>query len=377
MSKPVTIGFPRMHLEPGERRDFLPELMSHLVKDDAQVYLEHGYGSGMGLQEKDYLQIAPGVQFVSNEEAYAQDVVVVLRYPGDEKLRSIRPGACLMTMVHYPTRPYRVEYLRSLGIEAISLDSLKDDVGKRLVENLRAVGWNGVDIGFQVLRSIYPPPGIEDPNRLPVKVTVMGVGAVGMFAIQAAIRYGNQDYWRKMALSGVTGVQVTAVDYDLTNHPNIMHQIVKYTDILVDATQRVDTSQPIIPNEWIGSMRAHAILVDLSVDPYDVHADPPSVKGIEGIPQGNLDQYIFTPDDPIYETLPPGVRTENRRHAVSCYSWPGIYPDDCMQVYGNQLRPILQTIVNRKGVPNLQSQVTYFERAIHRARLSYWNPDLH
>jgi len=371
MAQPVTIGFPRMHLEPGERRDFLPDMMQQLVKDGAQVFVEHGCGSGMGLQESDYTN----VQFVDNEEAYRKDVVVVLRYPGDDKLRLMHPGACLISMLHYPTRPNRVEYMRSLGIEAISLDSLKDDVGRRLVENLRAVGWNGVDIAFQVLRSIYPAPGLEDPNRLPVKVTVMGAGAVGMFAIQAAIRYGNQDYWQKMAHAGVTGVQVTAVDYDLTNHPHIMQQIIKYTDILVDATQRVDTSVPIIPNEWVGLMRPHAVLVDLSVDPYDISTDPPSVKGIEGIPQGNLDQYIFPPTDPIYDTLPPIVRTENRRHAVSCYSWPGIYPKECMQVYGHQLLPILQTIIQMKGMTNLTPHDSFFERAIHRAKLSQWQPN--
>ncbi|HMN62631.1 MAG TPA: hypothetical protein PJ988_19860, partial [Anaerolinea sp.] len=71
MAQPVTIGFPRMHLEPGERRDFLPDTLKQLVKDGAQVFVEHGCGSGMGLQDSDY----HGVTFVDNEEAYAKDIV--------------------------------------------------------------------------------------------------------------------------------------------------------------------------------------------------------------------------------------------------------------------------------------------------------------
>lgn len=374
MTRAISFGFPRMHLEQGEKRDFLPALIGHLDRHGVEVYLERGYGAGLDLDEEDYRRAAPHVQFVSNEEAYQQDFVVVMRYPGDDAVRRLRPGACLIAMLHYPTRPKRVDFLRSLGIEAISLDSIKDDVGRRMVENLRAVGWNGMEAAFKVLHDIYPAPGIGDPARNPIKVTVMGAGAVGMYAIQAAIRYGNEETWQRMAAIGATGVQVTAVDYDLTNHPAIMQQIVKYTDILVDATQRTDPSKPIIPNDWIGLMRAHAILVDLSVDPYDLTVEPPLVKGIEGIPQGNLDQYIFAPDDPAYDALPATVKKDHRRHAISCYSWPGIHPKECMEIYGAQLSPILRTLAESEGIENIKAHGTYFHRAIRRALLSEWAP---
>ena len=73
------------------------------------------------------------------------------------------------------------------------------------------------------------------------------------------------------------------------------------------------------------------------------------VKGIEGIPQGNLDQYIFRPDDPAYEQMPECVKAKNRRFAISCYSWPGIHPVECMRVYGRQLRPLMRTLIERAG----------------------------
>jgi alanine dehydrogenase len=324
----------------------------------------------MGYTEADYLALAPGARFTSLEETLRQDIVLVLRYPGDWAARALRPGACLISMLHFPTRPGRVALLKEAGLEAISLDSIKDDVGRRLIENLRSVAWNGVEVAFGVLKDHYPAPGLEDPNRNPIKVTVMGAGAVGMLAIQAAIRYGNEQTWRRMASLGATGVQVTAVDYDLTNHPGILQQILKYTDILVDATQRADTSSPVIRNEWIGLMRPYAVLLDLSVDPYDCAGEARSVKGIEGIPQGNLDQYIFLPDDPAYGAIPDCVPTKERRLAVSCYSWPGIYPRECMDLYGKQLAPLLNEIARQKGVGNIDPQGSFFQRALGRAMLS-------
>jgi alanine dehydrogenase len=119
-------------------------------------------------------------------------------------------------------------------------------------------------------------------------------------------------------------------------------------------------------------MPEHAVLVDLSVDPYDCSANPIEVKGIEGMPQGNLDQYVFMPNDIIYDRIPKCVSVKHRRHAVSCYSWPGIHPRQCMALYGAQIRPILRAIIDRGGVQNINSHGRYFERAIGRALLSQW-----
>lgn len=364
------IGLPRMRLEPGERRDFLPSFVGELERHSARVYLEEGYGAGMGFKPEDYLRAAPHAQFVSHTAAFEQDYVLILRCPHDEELRLMRPGACLLSMLHYPTRPQRTEFVRALGLEAISLDSIKDDTGRRLVENLRAVAWNGMEVAFKTLRGLYPAPGFDSPQRPPLRVLLLGAGAVGMFVMQAATRYGNDKLRAELAARGVPGVRVTAVDYDLTPHANVMRDLLRDTDILVDATQRPDTSRPVIPNAWLAHLPLHAVLLDLSVDPYDCATQPAFVKGIEGIPQGNLDQYVFAPDDIAYEQLPSCVDTRQRRYTVSCYSWPGVYPEPCMEVYGKQLQPIMRTLIERGGAAKINPAGKFFERAIARAQLS-------
>ena len=371
MQKNITFGLARMHVEFGEKRDFLPEFVARLERMGAKVFLEYGYGSAMGFSEADYRAIAPNVTFTSHAEIYQQDYVLVLRCPLEKDLRLLKPGACIISMMHYPTRPARVELLRSLGVESISLDSIKDDVGRRMVENLHSVAWNGLEVAFRVLQRLYPAPGLESPARGPVHVTVMGVGAVGVHAVQAASRYGDMALWRGLARSGVPGVQVTAIDYDLTYNESVMRDLLARTDILVDATQRPDPSKVVIPNQWIAWMPEHAVLLDLSVDPYSCTTDTPrEVKGIEGMPQGNLDQYVFGPDDPAFERVPACVSTENRRYSVSCYSWPGIHPKECMQLYGDQIRPLLRTLIEKGGVQNINSKGKFMERALSRAMLS-------
>lgn len=368
----VSIGFPRMHLEPGERRDFLPEFISRLFEFGSKIIIETGYGAGIGFSHLDYLEAAEDCSIANKEQVYCQDCVLVLRYPGDELVRLMNPGSILISMLHYPTRPQRVEFLRESGIKAISLDTIKDDSGRRLVENLASVAWNGLKVSFDVLRKTYPDPGLQDADRPPVEVTLLGAGAVGKHVIQAAVSYGDEKLRSRLFSAGVPGVQVTVIDYDLTNHATEMEKILSRTDILVDATQRSDPSQPVIPNDWLAWLPAHAVITDLAVDPYLLDSSPPIVRGIEGIPQGNLDKYIFYPDDPDWDlNIPASIPSNNRRIVVTCYSWPGIFPKACMQHYGQQLEPLMKRLIT-KGYDQISPLGDYFERALYRGTLQAW-----
>jgi alanine dehydrogenase len=369
MTDRPTIGLARMQHEFGEKRDFLPPFVARLGRAGAKVILEYGYGSAVDFTEEDYIKVCDDVAFASRDEIFRQDFLLVLRCPSDADLRTLRPGSCIISMLHFPTRPQRVELLRELGVHAVSLDSIKDDVGRRLVEQLRTVAWNGVEVAFRVLLRTYPAPGVESPNRAPIHVAVMGVGAVGMHAVQAASRYGDMALWESLARRGVPGIVVEAIEHDLTSNEKSMRDILSRTDILVDATQRPDASKPVIPNSWIAWLPKHAVLLDLSVDPYVCDVDKPTVKGIEGIPSGNLDQYVFAPDDPAFERIPECISTENRRYSVSCYSWPGIHPRQCMEHYGKQIRPLIRTLIERGGVENINPKGKFFERALSRALL--------
>ena len=82
---------------------------------------------------------------------------------------------------------------------------------------------------------------------------------------------------------------------------------------------------------------------------------------------------MFPPDDPSWdEAVPGGVPHEHRRMTVSCYSWPGVHPRACMEVYGGQLAPLLETLVERGGMSGIRPDGDYHERALARGSLRYW-----
>ena len=366
-----TLGLPRMHMEAGDRRDFLPDLVAAADRAGAgSIVLEHGYGEGMGLAADDYRAVSPKVRFADYEEVLTSDVVAVIRCPSESAVRSIPEDSLLVTMLHYATRPERTRLIADAGLRAISLDAVTDDLGRRLVEYLEAVAWNGVRLAFVEVARTHP--FFAHPSRRPLHVTCLGAGAVGGHAVRAATRYGDPGLREELAAKDVPGVEVTVVDFDLTRHKDYLLSRLEATDLLIDATQRLDPTRPVVPNPWIAALPEDAVILDLAVDPYDFRVDPPRTKGIEGIPHGNLDRYVFPVDDPAWDELDHGIDTRERRLALSCYAWPGIDPIDCMQVYGRQIEPVLAVALRRPvddldpGSPDL------YERAVARAELRRW-----
>jgi alanine dehydrogenase len=372
---PQTIGFPRMKKESGEKRVFLPEFIQYLTTLGVMVYLEEGYGSRSGYTFDDYRQGNEAVYMCTGVEAFQQDVVIVLRSPLREEFSILKRGGCLVSMLHYPTRPVRVQILKDLGVQAISLDSIVNEQNIRLVENMKAVAWNGLEAAFDVLEKCWP--NLVRPDQEPIQVLILGTGMVGKHAVDAATKLGNIERNNQHIQNGGPGVLALAVGRNITSHAGQMEKLFRQCDVLVDASQRRDPTRPIVPNEWLRWLPEHAVIADLAVDPYTLDADPPVVRGVEGIPQGNLDQYIFMPDDPAWDrTVPEGVASQNRRAVVTCYSWPGIHPEACMRHYALQMEPLMNVLI-AKGYDHLSLNGDYFERALYRATLKAWLQTAH
>jgi len=370
MTIPKSIGFPRMRNEAGEKRVFLPEFIQFIASMGVKVYVEEGYGSRSGFTFEDYKRASPNVFMCSRKDAFQKDVSLILRSPKPEEFQLVKRGTILISMLHYPTRPKRIARLKEMGINSISLDSIADDKNLRMVENMKAVAWNGLEAAFDWLEKDWK--GLVRPDKKPINVLILGTGMVGKHAIEAATKLGNVERNNDHIASNGPGAVALSIGRNIASNASTMKSLMKQADILVDATQRRDTTKPVVPNAWIGWLPKHAVIVDLAVDPYTLDADPPVVRGVEGIPQGSLDQYIFPADDPKWDKLiPESIPSNHRRTTVTCYSWPGVHPEACMMHYAQQLEPFIEVLFE-KGYDGLSLGGTYFERALYRATLKAW-----
>jgi len=371
MSIPTSIGFPRMKNEPGEKRVFLPEFIQFIANLGVKVYVEEGYGSRSGYTFEDYRRASTNVFMCTREEAFQKEASIILRSPKPDEFQLVKRGAILISMLHYPTRPKRIAILKELGINSISLDSIADDKNLRMVENMKAVAWNGLEAAFDWLEEKVWA-GLVRPDGKPINVLILGTGMVGKHAIEAATKLGNVERNNDHITSNGPGAVALSIGRNIATNAITMKALMEQADILVDATQRRDASKPVVPNEWIAWLPDHAVVVDLAVDPYTLDTDPPVVRGIEGIPQGTLDKYVFPAEDPQWDRMvPESIPSKNRRTTVTCYSWPGVHPEACMTHYAQQLEPHMEVLFS-KGYDGLSPKGAYFERALYRATLKAW-----
>ena len=66
----------------------------------------------MGYTKEDYLAVNKNIEFVSKEDSYKQDIIIVLRSPEFDELELIPDGKILVSMLHYPTRAKRIKVLK-------------------------------------------------------------------------------------------------------------------------------------------------------------------------------------------------------------------------------------------------------------------------
>ncbi len=360
------IGFPKMHKEINEKRSFLPAFFGEFKECDIEIWLEHDYGKEMGFTEEDYLKGNGNIIFDTKEVIYSKDIVMVLRAPINEELKIMKRGSVLISMLHYITRETRNAFMEKLGIVSFSMDSMVDDDNRRVVVNNYGTSFNGAKIAIEQLENELGDASIDRP----INIAIIGMGEIGLTVARAFKDLSNERL--NKLKDEYNGLKITMLTRSITGNSKLLIEELRNADILVDASSRNDTSKYIVENRMIKELPAHAIILDITADPYDFEKQPPQFKAIEGIPTGTLDQIVFKTDDEAYEELKDRMAVIDKRTVVSCNAWPGVAPITSMELYGRQLLPIIKVLIN-KGHENLNvNSKIYYERILYRSSYDYF-----
>ncbi|MDP3387175.1 MAG: alanine dehydrogenase [Eubacteriales bacterium] len=360
-----SIGFPKMHKEESEKRDFLPEFFKDLMDYQVDLFLEEGYGERLGYSHADYVKFNNKIKFISPEKVFENDMIIVLRCPEVEEINLIKEDSILISMLHYETRETRNKLLKERKINCFSMDAMTNDDHERILVNYRGTSRAGSRIAFEELKK-----RTENFSKIKdkvINVSIIGAGAVAANSAKAFEEFGDKEF-----LSSDRGIMIHILPRTITQNEEFVKDILSKTDILVDASKRPDSSKIIIRNGLISNMPDYAIILDLAADPYNESVEPIQVKGIEGIPTGTLDKFVMKPDDEMFDGIPETISSYNRRVVVSCNAWPGIDARDCMELYGRQLTPFIDVLLS-KPLDKLDiSSRNMYERSLVRSSLDYF-----
>ncbi len=287
---------------PAEKRVILrPQELGGIVAE-YEVLVEKNAGLGIGIGDDEYVKV--GARIAERKEVYACDLVVRIKAPVEEELKLMRPGSTMMSMMHLRAVPSLAELLKRYRVNAIPLEKIRDEFGRRRVEALHETGYLGMEKAFELWG--------KDPEEAVVKV--MGYGNVACGAIQCAAR--------KLA-------RVTVL-----NKKDI-HEMEKHipgTDILVNGLKwphEVRGKVILVRREMLKLFKKGAVILDLV-------ANPAGQSPIETCRPTSLDRISYEVDGVIH---------------ACCWGWPGLDPVNVSRRYSIQLAPIVKELAE-KGAEN-------------------------
>jgi len=278
-----------------EKRVILRPQEVEAIAAGHEVLVEKGAGLGIGIGDEEYKKA--GARVADKKQVYACDLVVRIKAPVEEELKLMRPGSAMMSMMHLRAAPSLAELLKKHRINAIPLEKIRDEFGRRRVEALHETGYLGMEKAFELWG--------KDPEKAAVKV--MGYGNVACGAIQCAAR--------KLAKVVVLNKK------DIRE----MEKHIPGTDILVNGLKwphEVRGKVILVRKDMLKLFKKGSVILDLI-------ANPAGQSPIETCRPTSLDKISFEVNGIIH---------------TCCWGWPGLDPVNVSRKYSIQVAPIVKEI---------------------------------
>ncbi len=176
-----------------------PANVRELVAHGHQVILEHGAGSGIGMEDADYEAV--GASIVPDAETVFEraDMVVKVKEPQPGECAMLRPGQILFTYLHLAADREQTEALINSGAICIAYETVTSPTGglPLLAPMSEVAGRLSIQAGAYFLEKAHGGHGVllgGVPGVDPAKVVIIGGGVVGTHAAHIALGMGA-DVW--------------------------------------------------------------------------------------------------------------------------------------------------------------------------------------
>ncbi|QKH39699.1 Re/Si-specific NAD(P)(+) transhydrogenase subunit alpha [Achromobacter pestifer] len=187
----MQIGVPTER-SPGEARVAVtPETVKRLKSRGYDVRVETGAGVQACITDNAFLDA--GASMTDARGALACDLVLKVRIPSPDELRSMRPGATLVGMLD-PFEPEGLDHLARAGLTSFALEAAPRTSRAQSMDVLSSqaniAGYKAVVVAAARYPRFFPMLMTAAGTVKAAKVVVLGVGVAGLQAIATAKRLG-------------------------------------------------------------------------------------------------------------------------------------------------------------------------------------------
>jgi len=250
-----------------------PDGVRELERHGIQVYVEAGAGEGASISDADY--VAAGADIVPTAaDAWSQEMVVKVKEPQEDEYRFLRPDLTLFTYLHLAAYPEVAKALVAAGATGIAYETVQtaDGALPLLAPMSEVAGRLAPQIGAHYLERHNGGRGVlmgGAPGVQPAKVVVLGAGNVGWNSawiaagMEAEVVVLDKNVERLRFIDQLQRGRIQTV----MSSALAIEQLVQEADIVIGAVLIPGAKAPhLVTEEMVGTMRAGAVIVDISID---------------------------------------------------------------------------------------------------------------
>ena len=336
----ITIGIPTETTFQEHRVPLSPMAVQMLVQNGHTVRMQSNCGEKANFSDYEYSQA--GAEIVdSAKEAFEVDLILKVAPPTDDEIKWMKPKQVLISAIQLVrSREDYIGKLMAKGITAVGYEFLRNDEGVLpVIRSMSEIaGRASVLIAAEYLSNYHNGKGElfgGIPGIQPTQVVVIGAGAVGEYAIRAALGLGasvkvfDDSIHRLRRLEHSIGMRI----HSSTMIPSILASALKECDLAIGALRSPIGYSPCVVSEaMVQQMRPKSMIIDISID------------------QGGC----FESSEPTNHKMPVF-----EKHGVLHYCVPNIpsrFARTSSYALSNIFTPLIQQIAEEGGIDACLSQ---------------------
>ncbi|CAI8240909.1 MAG: Alanine dehydrogenase 2 [Bacteroidia bacterium] len=270
----LSIGIPKEITYQENRVPLSPMAVQLLVDQGHSIQLESGCGEKANFSDLDYSS-AGGEILVDKESIFKNDIILKVAPPTDDEIGYMKPNQILISALQMVrTKESMVKQLISKNITAIGYELIRDDEGALPIMRCMSeiAGRSSVLIAAEYLSNFNAGKGElfgGIPGVQPTKVVIIGAGAVGEYAAQAAIGLGasvklfDNNINKLRRIEKNLGSRISSS----TIIPKTLAKAISECDVAIGALRSpLGYSPCVVTEEMVTQMRDQAIIIDVSID---------------------------------------------------------------------------------------------------------------
>src|SRR5438445_5776961 len=270
----MRVGIPKEVKTHEYRVGLVSGSVRELVHHGHQVVVERGAGSGIGIDDQDYVRAGATIAASAAEVFGAADMIVKVKEPQPAEIALLQQGQLLFTYLHLAADKKQTEGLLRSGATCIAYETVTDARGglPLLAPMSEVAGRMSVQVGAHCLEKEQGGAGIllgGVPGVAAAKVVILGGGVSGTNAarmamgLEAYVTVIDRSLPRLYELDMQFGSQLHTL---FSTVENIEREVIG-ADLLIGAVLVPGAAAPkLVSRELVRQMKPGSVLVDIAID---------------------------------------------------------------------------------------------------------------